>query len=133
MKKNRAPKTSKTEEKVPKAAKPARAKKPKACQQRGCKKPGTSFGYCRLHYLTHWKGIKQDERQRAERRLNAYVDRLAKRYPDEYLEKIKEGIENEDAFKKTMEQLELDKEHDQGNETEREFLEKLIRNIKHED
>lgn len=131
MKKNRAPKTSKTQDKAAKA-KPARAKKPKACQQRGCKKPGTSFGYCRLHYLTHWKGIKQDERQRAERRLNAYVDRLAKRYPDEYLEKIKEGIENEDAFKKTMEQLELDKEHDQGNETEREFLEKLIRNIKDE-
>lgn len=132
MKKNRAPKTTKVAETAVEP-KPKKAKKPKKCSTRGCKNPGVSNGLCRLHYLLGYKDRKADEKSRAERRLNAYVDRLAKRYPDEYLEKIKEGIENEDAFKKTIEQLELDKDHDEHPETEREYLEKLVRGVKPED
>jgi len=65
---------------------------------------------------------------KAERRLNAYVERLAKKYPKDYLEKIKEGLENDEKFKKTVEELDLeDSEHP---ETEREYLEKFIRNAK---
>ncbi len=126
MKKNRAPKTVK-QETAPKVKK----KKAPVCAQRGCRKPASSQSYCRLHYFSHWREIKEDEKTRAERRLNAYVDRLAKRYPDDYLEKIKEGIEDEDIFKKTIEQLDIDTEADEG-ETEREFLERLSRNVKDE-
>ncbi|MBY0369445.1 hypothetical protein K2X33_02090, partial [bacterium] len=121
MKKNRANKTTPVKKEKVAAEKPAKApKKPKvkACAERGCRKPGAMQGYCRLHYFANWRALKEDEKTRAERRLNAYVDRLAKRYPTEYLEKIKEGIENEDSFKKTMEQLEIDAENE--SETERE-------------
>lgn len=116
MKKNRANKSTK---KVP------------ACAASGCKAPAVSAGYCRLHYFAHWKEIKEEERTRAERRLNAYVDRLAKRYPADFLEKIKEGIEDENLFKMTMEQLEMDQDEDP--ETEREFLEKMSRAFKREE
>lgn len=131
MKKNRAAKTTLPQE-TP-AAPTKRKKKPASCTVRGCKKPGVSLGYCRLHYFSHWKQIKEDEKTRAERRLNAYVDRLAKRYPDDYLERIKEGIENEDVFKKMMEQLDMEGETEDKAETEREYLEKLARTIKTED
>jgi hypothetical protein len=135
VKKNRAPKSTKpTEAAAPaKAAKTPKAKKPKvkACAERGCRKPGISHGFCRLHYLANWRALKEDEKVRAERRLNAYVDRLAKRYPTDYLEKIKEGIENEETFKKTMEQLEIDEQEEQ--ETEREFLERMVRSVKPEE
>ena len=129
------PETEAVAEAPVKGAKAAKPKKPKvkACAERGCRKPGISQGYCRLHYLANWRALKEDEKVRAERRLNAYVDRLAKRYPSDYLEKIKEGIENEETFKKTMEQLDLDQEADGDSETEREYLEKMVRNIKPEE
>jgi hypothetical protein len=112
------------------ASKPRKKKDP-VCSIKACKKPAVSQGYCRLHYFAHWREMKEDEKTRAERRLNAYVDRLAKRYPDDYLEKIKEGIEDEEAFKKTIEQLDI--EGDSEEETEREFLEKFSRTVKNED
>ena len=62
------------------------AKKPKKvkCEIRGCKQQGITNGMCRLHYLAKWKENQAEKKARAERRLNAYVDRLAQRYPDDY-------------------------------------------------
>ncbi len=131
MKKNRAPKSaSPAEPAQAKAAKPKKKRAP-VCEQRGCRKPAVSHGYCRLHYLANWREIKEEDKLRAERRLNAYVDRLSKRYPADYLEKIKAGIEDEGMFKQTMEQLEMDQDED--SETEREYLEKMSRTFKPED
>lgn len=103
--------------------------KKKFCTQPQCKAEAVSHGFCRLHYIANWKHIKFNDHVKAERRLNAYVDRLAKKYPKDFLEKIKEGLESEEKFKETMEELEL--EHDgETSETEREFLEKFVRTIK---
>lgn len=108
----------------------ATAKKPKKvkCEIRGCKAKGITNGMCRLHYLAKWKENQIEKKARAERRLNAYVDRLAQRYPDDYLEKIKEGLENEETFKKAIQELEIDQE--ETKETESEFIEKFSRGIK---
>lgn len=133
MKKNRAPKTTKAAATPKVAGEKVKKKKVPACEQRGCRKPGISQGYCRLHYLANWREIKEEDKVRAERRLNAYVDRIAKRYPADFLEKIKEGIENEETFKKTMEQLDMDTDSDQDPETEREYLERMGRTFKPED
>lgn len=114
---------------VKKAPKAKKAPKVKACTQRGCKKEGQSEGYCRLHYLANWKHIKFNEKVKAERRLNAYVDRIAKKYPKDYLDKIKETLENEDKFKEMVSELEIELE--QGpKETDDEFLEKFLRILK---
>jgi hypothetical protein len=109
-------------------AKPKKAKKrAPSCLAKGCRKPGISQGYCRLHYFSHWREIKENDKVKAERRLNAYVDRLAKRYPDDYLERIKAGIEDEDSFKKTMETLDLNQTMEEEPEAEQAFLEKIAR------
>src|ERR1700745_1070819 len=101
-----------------------KAPKKKFCVQPQCKAEAVSHGFCRLHYIANWKHIKFDRHVKAERRLNAYVDRLARKYPKDYLEKIKEGLEDEDKFRQTVEELELENEPG-ARETETEFLEKF--------
>ncbi len=112
---------------------PAKKKpaKKKFCAQSECNRPAVQKGFCRLHYLANWKHIRFDQKVKAERRLNAYVDRMSRKYPADFMEKIKEGLESEDKFKETIEELDL--ESDQKTETEREYLEKFSRTIKGED
>lgn len=117
----------KTADKKP-VKKATRAKK-KFCLEPECKSEAVSHGYCRLHYIKNFKHIKFSAQVKAERRLNAYVDRLAKKYPKDYLERIKEGLESEEKFKKTIEELDLD-EHGEATETEREYLENFVRKVK---
>lgn len=108
-----------------------KAPKKKFCAQEDCKAEAVSQGFCRLHFLANWKTRKAEASTKAERRLNAYVDRLAKKYPADYMDKIKEGLENEEKFKQTVDELEL--EESDNPETEREYLEKFTRTIKGED
>lgn len=113
---------------APKARTTSENKK-KYCIQAECNQLAVSHGYCRKHYIANWKHIKFDRHIKAERRLNAYVDRLAKKYPKDFLEKIKEGLEDEEKFRQTVEELDL--ENETGfRETETEFLEKFLRGIK---
>lgn len=110
---------------------PAKKAKKKGCNHAECKSEAVTHGFCRLHYLANYKLMRLAAKVKAERRLNAYVDRLAKKYPADYLERIKEGLEDEEKFKQTVEELELDSEGD--HETEREYLEKFVRGVKNED
>lgn len=111
--------------------KAAKKTKVKYCAQSACRQQATAHGYCRLHYLANWRDVKSAKKDKAEKRLNAYVDRLQKKYPDDYIERLKEGLEDEEKFKASV--AELDLEHDEENpETEREFLEKFIRGVKDE-
>lgn len=103
-------------------------KKFKKCAQRKCKAAAVAQTYCRPHYIQNWKVIKLERHIKAERRLNAYVDRLAKKYPKDYLEIIKQGLENEETFKNTVKELNVDVE--EPNETDTEFLEKFMRALK---
>lgn len=109
--------------------KAAPKKRVKFCLEAECKNESKSHGYCRLHYIAHWRTIKFSNHVKAERRLNAYVDRIAKKYPKEYLDKIKEGLESEEKFKASMEEAELESDGD-NSENEQEFLEKFLRDIK---
>jgi len=103
------------------------APKKKFCVENECKQEAVSHGYCRLHYIGHWRHIKFDRHVKAERRLNAYVDRLTKKYPKDFMDKIKEGLEDESKFRETVEELDLEADR---SETEEEFLEKFLRDIK---
>lgn len=106
--------------------------KKKYCTFSRCKAPPATEGYCRLHYITVWKTLQLNKRIKAEKRLNAYVDRLVKKYPKDYLEKLKEGLENEEKFRETIQELGAEHELDSDREetTENEFLEKFARSLK---
>lgn len=105
--------------------------KKKFCLEEDCKQQAVTKGYCRLHYLQNWKKIKLDDKAKAERRLNAYIDKLSRKYPQDYIDKIREGLENNERFQNSIQEADLDSDSD--GESENEFLEKFLRNIKAED
>jgi hypothetical protein len=64
----------------------------KLCKEPGCKNAAVVEGYCRLHYIKNWKMIKRKRRTTAVQRLNKYVETLMKKYPDKYVDIIREDI-----------------------------------------
>lgn len=109
-----------------KASKKASAK---LCSQSRCRGEAHTEGYCRLHYLANWKHIQLNKQLKAEARLNYFVDKLTKKYPDSYIEKIKEGVENEERFLAIAKELEVEAQ-DPPKETDSEFLERFLRVVK---
>jgi len=104
-------------------------KKENICTHTGCKKEANNQGYCRLHYITNWKHIRFKEKVKAERRLNAYVDKISKNNPKDYLERIKETLEDESKFKEMVSELEIELDMS-PKETDDEFLAKFLRAVK---
>lgn len=62
------------------------------CKEASCHNASTTEGYCRLHYLKHWKEIKDARRKKATKKLNQYVEHMMKKHPDRYVEAIKKDI-----------------------------------------
>ncbi|MFM8314032.1 MAG: hypothetical protein ACKOA8_07070, partial [Deltaproteobacteria bacterium] len=112
-----------------KSHKPLKKTATKPCSQAKCKSIAESSGYCRLHYLANWKRIKLNNQLKAEARLNHFVDKLAKKYPDSYIEKIKEGVENEERFLEITKELDIESK-ESIKETDSEFLERFLRVVK---
>lgn len=105
----------------------------KICKEEGCHNAQTTGGYCRLHYLKHWKEIKADAAEKAAKKLNKYVEHMVKQNPDRYIDNIKKEIRSkrfdqqiDDMFGET--EQEIDKL--MGNADERQEMEDLLKNIK---
>lgn len=64
----------------------------KICKEAGCHNSQTTGGYCRLHYLKHWKQIKAEVNEKAAKKLNRYVDYMSKKNPERYIEDIKKDL-----------------------------------------
>jgi hypothetical protein len=98
-----------------KPAKVAKAKKVSApknyddmCREIACESSSSTAGYCRLHYIKNWKKIKRKELILREKKLNQYIEELVSKYPDKYIEAIKQDLADETAFSKVIYDLELD-------------------------
>jgi len=108
-----APASGKPLTKPPKAAKaPKKASAPKnydnMCREIACESSSSTAGYCRLHYIKNWKKIKRKELILREKKLNQYIEELVSKYPDKYIEAIKQDLADETAFSKVIYDLELD-------------------------
>jgi hypothetical protein len=78
------------------------------CREPGCDLEGFLGGYCRLHYIKNWKKVKRKELILASGQLNNYVEELVNKYPDRYLEVIRQDLSSEKDWSKVVEDLELD-------------------------
>lgn len=105
----------------------------KICKGRDCKNAATAKSYCRLHYLRNWKGIKELERARAAKKLNAYITSVCKKHPDRYMEVIKEDLKSQN-FEQDIDKLFGFDDEDAGvifdEPTYEEEIEKLIEELK---
>lgn len=122
--------------KPPKAAKAAKAPRaPKnyenMCREIACDSSSSTAGYCRLHYIKNWKKIKRKELILREKKLNQYIEELVSKYPDKYIEAIKQDLSDETAFSKVIYDLELDEGVDDI-PADDEADEAIIDNIKRE-
>ena len=105
--------------KVAKGEKPAKGVKvlsaeqmEKLCRETNCENQATTKGYCRLDYIKNWKKIKRKEMILKEGKLNQYIEELVSKYPDKYIEVIRQDLSTEVNFTKVIHDLELDESID---------------------
>lgn len=105
----------------------------KICKEADCTNAATTEGYCRLHYLRHWKHIKDEARRKAAKKLNRYIEHIVRRHPDRYVEMIKKDLRSpsfdqyvEEHFGDDEEAAELFRDEP----TYEEEIERLIKQLK---
>ena len=84
----------------------------KMCRESSCENLATTKGYCRLDYIKNWKKIKRKEMILKEGKLNQYIEELVSKYPDKYIDVIRQDLSTEVNFNKVIHDLELDESID---------------------
>ncbi len=102
------------------------------CREVACEGLGTSVGYCRLHYIKNWKKIKRKELILREKKLNQYIEELVVKYPDKYIEAIRQDLTNDKDFAKVIYDLDLDEGIDDFDVEGGDSADSLIDTIKRE-
>lgn len=82
------------------------------CREVACEGLATTAGYCRLHYIKNWKKIKRKEIILKEGKLNQYIEELVAKYPDKYIEAIRQDLASDKDFAKVIHDLDLDEAMD---------------------
>ncbi|MGE3261226.1 MAG: hypothetical protein AB7K68_05560 [Bacteriovoracia bacterium] len=78
------------------------------CREPGCEHDFILTGFCRMHYIKNWRKIKRKEAILASGQLNNYVEELVSKYPDKYLDVIRQDLASEKDWSKVVVDLELD-------------------------
>jgi hypothetical protein len=99
------------------------------CREVACEGLATSGGYCRMHYIKNWKKIKRKELILKEGKLNQYIEELVAKYPDKYIEAIRQDLATEKDFAKVIYDLDLDESVDDF-EVEGENIDQIVDTIK---
>jgi hypothetical protein len=99
------------------------------CRETACESLATALTYCRLHYIKNWKKIKRKEIILKEGKLNQYIEELVVKYPDKYIEAIRQDLASDKDFAQVIVDLDLDESVDDF-EADGENAEGLIDNIK---
>jgi hypothetical protein len=84
------------------------------CREPGCEHDFTINGYCRLHYIKNWRKIKRKEAIIASGQLNNYVEELVSKYPDKYLDVIRQDLASEKDWVKVVVDLELESSEEEA-------------------
>jgi hypothetical protein len=78
------------------------------CREAGCEQTSTTGSYCRLHYIKNWKKIKRKELILKEKRLDVYIEELVTKYPERYIEAIRQDLASDKDFAKVISELEIE-------------------------
>lgn len=83
------------------------------CKMRECDELATVDGYCRFHYIKLWKRIQLRKKILTDGKLEKYIEELTLRYPDKYIEMIREDLRSEKHFLAAIQELEIDDVNDE--------------------
>lgn len=92
----------------------ASASRKNRCREPGCEHEHLLSGFCRLHYIKNWRKIKRKESILASGQLNNYVEELVSKYPDKYLDVIRQDLASEKEWGKVVVDLELENSDEEG-------------------
>lgn len=104
----------------------AEAHRNSLCKEVACELTATTKTFCRLHYIKNWKRIQQKEMILQEKKLNLYIEELISKYPDKYIEAIRQDLNSEKDFAKVIADLEIEEEMDDFIDAENEAIENVI-------
>jgi len=99
------------------------------CREPGCEVLSMVTGYCRLHYIKNWKKIKRKELILKEKKLNRYIEELVAKYPDKYLEVLRQDLSTDAEFAKIVQDMEIAESLD-DDDSDLENIDSLIDNIR---
>jgi hypothetical protein len=63
------------------------------CKAQGCHDIATTQSHCRFHYLASWRKSKTKEAKKKGKELEAYLSDLSRKFPEEFLEKIRAEVD----------------------------------------
>lgn len=78
------------------------------CREVACELIATTGRYCRLHYIKNWKKIKRKELILKEKKLDSYIEELVSKYPEKYIDAIRQDLASEKDFAKVISELEIE-------------------------
>lgn len=84
------------------------------CKVRECDELSVVDGYCRLHYLKFWKRIQLRKKILTDGKLEKYIDELTQRYPDKYIEMLREDLKSEKSFLSAINELEIEEANEEA-------------------
>jgi hypothetical protein len=102
----------------------------KICKINDCKNAATTRGYCRFHYLRHWREIHEIEKEKAQNRLDNYIDAICREHPGDFTEVIREHLKSPDFDDRVEDVLCTANEYVAGEPALEEEIERLIRELK---
>ena len=77
------------------------------CHHRECDQVATTDIYCRHHYILLWKLIQRKKRILEGDKLKQFIQEIAARYPDKFLDMIRKNLSTERDFTATLQELEI--------------------------
>lgn len=86
------------------------------CRVRDCDELSLVDSYCRYHYLKMWKKIQLRKKILTDGKLEKYIEELTLRYPDKYIEMIREDLRSEKHFLAAIQELEIEDMNEEINE-----------------
>lgn len=88
------------------------------CRMRECDELSLVDGYCRFHYLKLWKKIQLRKKILTDGKLEKYIEELTLRYPDKYIEMIRDDLKSEKHFLAAIQELEIEDVNEEAVETD---------------
>ena len=99
------------------------------CKVGDCDQIGRVDGYCRYHYLLHWKRIQVRKKIISEGKLEKYIEELTAKYPIKYIDMLRKDLKSEKDFMSAIRELEID-ESQSGNDDDVEETQNLINEMR---
>ncbi len=85
------------------------------CKVPNCDQVGLVEGYCRYHYLFHWKRIQIRKKIISEGKLDKYIEELTAKFPLKFIDVLRKDLKSEKDFMMAIRELEIDENMTEDN------------------